>query len=323
MAKSLQEQIADRARQSKAAQEAPPSDPANKSLDREFDAQFSLATHSEDVALVALNRLRPFSKHPFKAYSDDRLNALADSIARDGLHQPIIVRKIPDAQGWEILAGHNRVEAMRKLGKSDIPAIIRDADDDQAVLIVVNTNLAQREKLLPSEKAFAYKLQMEAIKNGGNASDGNGFAQGAQIGHRPKCVEIVAGGNNTDRHEIQRYIRLTLLLPTLLDLLDQERLPVMAGYELSFLDTGAQEAVLQYLEGKKLTLKHAEAIRTAFQSGKPITVDSIPALLQKPKKKPGPVTYRFSQRELKKRYTLPDGFDFTAFIHEKLQETFG
>jgi ParB family chromosome partitioning protein len=335
MAGSLDELLRNRSRQSSEAIEAGmPDDPVNKALDREFDAQFHLPTHTENVILVALNHLRPYTNHPFKPYSDEKLNALMEDIERDGLHQPIIVRPISNSRGWEILAGHNRVEAMRRLGKSDIPAIIRDVDDDQAVLIVVSTNLKQRDKLLPSEKAFAYKLQMEALQGGENTiianddltSDTNGLMRGVQIEHHRKSREVIADANSVNQIEVHRYIRLTLLLPELLNYLDQDRYPVMAGYEISFLDADAQQAVWDYFfdDGAKgkLTLKHAEAIRAAFQSGQSITVETIPAILHKPKKKPGPQSFSIPSKTLK-QYAIPKDTDITALILKLLEERFG
>jgi ParB family chromosome partitioning protein len=304
--KSLEDQLKHLKR--RASRSKPPLD---------YPPPINRATHAENISLVALDRLYPYSKHPFKPYSEEKLAALAESIERDGLHQPIIVRPLPDYHGWEILAGHNRVEAMRRLGKSDIPAIVRAVDENQAALVVVNTNLEQREKLLPSEKAFAYKLQMEAL--GSNVS-----MVEYQIDTQRKG-EILSESHRDSYAQVFRYIRLTLLTPELLDLLDQERYPIMAGYEISFLNVGSQQAVRDYFFGKsamKLSLKHAQAIRAAFHSGKPITAETIPGILQKPKKTPGPVTYRFSHKELKKQYPLPDGFDLTSFIHEKLHEAF-
>lgn len=310
-----------------------PNDETNKALDRAHDAQFNIATHTEDIVLVDVNRLRPYAKHPFKIYSEERLNALADSIARDGLQQPIIIRSIDGVVGWEILAGHNRVEAMKRLDKRDIPAIVRELTDDQAALVVVETNLKQREKLLPSEKAFAYKLQMEAlqrqgviIQNGDLPSDSNGLEDGVQIGHQGKSRECVAESNGVHWHEIQRYVRLIFLLPNLLDLLDQDIFPVMAGYEISFLDTDIQQEVYLYFfesgAKDKLTLKHAEAIRAAYQIQTAITCETIPSILYKPKKKPGPQNLTIPSKLLK-RYAIPKGTDIEAAFHEFLQERFG
>lgn len=157
-------------------------------------------------------------------------------------------------------------------------------------------------------------------------SDGNGLRDDVQIGHQRKSRECVAESNGVHWHDVQRNIRLTYLLPNLLDLLDQDKYPVMAGYELSFLNADTQQEVYRYFfecgTKDKLTLKHAEAIRTAYQAQTAITCESIPAILHKPKKKPGPVTYRYSQKALKKLYALPDGFDLDAFLHEKLAEAF-
>jgi ParB family chromosome partitioning protein len=333
MAKDIQDYMAKRKMKSAAAlTEGLPDDPANKALDREFDAQFNLATHTEDVVVVDVNRLRPYSKHPFKVYTDDRLDALAESIARDGLQQPVILRAIDGFAGWEILAGHNRVEAVKRLGKRDIPAIIRELSDAQAAQVVVETNLKQREKLLPSEKAFAYKLQMEAlqvenatIQNGDLPSDANGLEAQFQIETRLKG-QMIADKNDDCYTKVFRYIRLTNLLPELLNLLDSDTIPVMAGYEVSFLDTDAQQEVYRYFfesgNKDKLSIKNTEAIRAAYQAQAPITCEGISSILHKPKKKPGPVTYRFSHKELKKRFHLPEGFDVAAFLYEKLDEAF-
>lgn len=216
-----------------------------------------------------------------------------------------------------------------------MPAIIRQLDDDQAALVVVNTNLKQREKLLPSEKAFAYKMQMEVLRNRGIpinkyddlASYFNALKESAQNEHEEKLRDVVADANGVDRNEIQRYIRLVHLLLELLELVDDEKLPIMAGYELSFLDRESQRVVFEYFfcgkSNDRLTVKNAEAIRTAYKAQKPITANSIYAILHKPVKKRGPVTYTFSHKALMKEYNLPDGFDLNIFLHDKLRENFG
>lgn len=334
MAKSMEAYLKQRKLQSDTALEnGLPDDPVNKALDREFDAQFNIATHLEDITLVSLQKLRPYSKHPFKAYNEEKLTALAESIARDGLQQPVIVRRIDGIPGWEILAGHNRVEAMRRLCKTDIPAIVRELDDKQAALVVVTTNLEQREKLLPSEKAFAYKLQMEALQNGENliikngclSSDCNGLQAGYQIDTQRKG-QVLSDEKDESYAQIFRYIRLTHLLSELLDLLDSEKIPIMAGYEISFLPPETQQEVHRYFfqtgTKDKLTLKNAQALRAAVQAGKPVTNDTIPDILHRPKKTPGPGIVQFSQKELKRRYNLPKDFDLTAFVYAKLEESF-
>ncbi len=328
--KSLEEfarQRAERAKKTTAHAE----DPADQSLKREYDAQFHLATDAENVVIITIGLLRPYANHPFKPYIEEKLISLAESIQREGLHQPILIRKTHDEQGYEILSGHNRVEAMRRLGHQDIPAIIRDADDNTAALIVVTTNLEQREKLLPSEKAFAYRLQMEALQkkkalhqNGDSSSDTNVSADPAQIGLQSESRDIVAANNNVDRHEIQRYIRLTYLLPDLLEQIDQDQVPIMAGYEISFLDTEAQQAVLQHFAAskEKLSIKTAVVIRTAYESGKPVTTESISEILQKPpKKKPPPKAYSVPKATLH-QFVLPADFDFNAFVLRMLEREY-
>ena len=156
------------------------------------------------------------------------MRLLCQSIEQQGLQQPIIVRPVTNDK-YEILAGHNRVTAFRINGQGTIPAIVVEADDDQAAMIVTETNLRQLQKLLPSEKAFAYKLQLDAIKhqgkkrheNGNDSSSENGLVACVQIEHKQKSRDLVAGNNDVDANEIRRYIRLTYLLPDLLHLVDE------------------------------------------------------------------------------------------------------
>ncbi len=328
--KSLEEFARQRAERAKKTT-APAENPADQSLEREYDAQFHLATDAENVVIITIGLLRPYANHPFKPYIEEKLISLAESIQREGLHQPILIRKTQDEQGYEILSGHNRVEAMRRLGHQDIPAIIRDADDNTAALIVVTTNLEQREKLLPSEKAFAYRLQMEALQkqkalhqNGDSSSDTNGSAGVVQIEPHIFSRTILADEHSVSGSEIQRYIRLTYLLPELLEQIDQDQIPVMAGYEISFVDIEAQQAVHQHFAStkEKLSIKTAAIIRTAYESGKPITTESIPEILQKPpKKKPPPKAYRVPRATLR-QFVLPPDFDFNAFVLRMLEREY-
>lgn len=286
-----------------------PDDPANKTFERNFDAQFSIATHIEDIALISINKLCPYSKNPFKQYREEKLNALADSIVRDGLLQPIIVRSIDGKPGWEILSGHNRVEAMRHLGKKDIPAIVRDLTDDQAALVVTITNLVHREGLLPSEKAYAHKLMMEAYKNhlkANNTDDSN----------------VSSTGWTGESSMAYYYIRLTELIPDLLELVDAERIPVKGGVELSYIDQTVQQEILRYMEsgGKKLSVKDAEKIRKAYDVGKTVTESTIPDILAKQSRKAKNFTL---SGKLLKRYAIPKDADLTEVFCTFLEERFG
>jgi len=234
--------------------------------------------------------------------------ALVESIEQDGLYQPIIIRPAEDIAGFEILAGHNRVEAMRKLGRKDVSAIMRDVDDDKAALVVVFTNLEQRENLLPSEKAFAYKLMIDAFKNQAedNSPNGSGDPSTGWTGNSSMAYY---------------YIRLTGLIPALLDFVDDGRIPVKGGVELSYIDQAAQQAVWQYMEQKsKLSVNNAIAIRAAYEAGKPITPETIPSILSKPQRKAKGVSI---SGKMLRRYAIPDGIDLTALFCEMLEERFG
>jgi len=342
MAQYVTETLAERIAKAKALEEAQqeqspeePEDAANRALDREMDAQFDIITKTEDVGLVAVKLLRPYAHHPFKPYSGEKLDSLARSIQNEGLHQPIIIRAVEGRRGYEILSGHNRVEAVRKLGRRDIPAIVRNLDDDSAALLVVNTNLEQRETLLPSEKAFAYKMQLEALQNSQNAvdansrnpSDGNGLSGAAQIGLPSKSRESIATENGVDRHEVQRYIRLTYLLPELLEPLDQGQYPIMSGYEISFLDERAQQKVYTYFfqmdKPDKLSLKNAKAIRADFEGQVAITPASIEDALQNRTgtKKARPKKYSIPRKTVS-LFALPDDFDFEAFVLGALEQSY-
>jgi ParB family chromosome partitioning protein len=248
-----------------------------------YDFMFGLAERppdterSENGDLIPLASLVPYSKHPFKPYPEDKLNALALSIRENGLQQPVIVRKTSDGQ-YEILAGHNRAAAFRLNGETRIPAITVKANDDQAAMIVTETNLRQRDKLLPSEKAFAYKLQLDALKHQGKRSDdfeeklsdNSDNLTCAQNAHKRKSRDAIAERHNTSRDDIRRHIRLTFLIPELLQLIDCNKLAFIAGVELSYLTPEQQSAVHQTCIVEKSTrpdLKLARFIREWVKYG--------------------------------------------------------
>ena len=286
----------------------PPSD--RKPIDHTAD--LNLMAYAGDIVNVSIESLHPYPNHPFKPYSEEKMAALVESIEQDGLYQPIIIRPIAGIAGFEILAGHNRVEAMRRLGRKDVSAIMRDVDDDKAALVVVSTNLEQRENLLPSEKAFAYEMQMEALRNIGYQNDTR------------RKGEVISKTSDDSYAQIFRYIRLTNLCAEYLALIDQNKLPVMAGYELSFLDDNAQYEVWVYFyqenSNERLTVKNAKAIRAAYEAGTVITADMIPSILSNPKKKAKGVSI---SGKMLRRYAIPDGVDLTALFCELLEERFG
>lgn len=173
-----------------------------------YNAMFGLA--AEQVRLISLKLLEPFGDQPFRSYDDEALDELAASIQQHGLLTPIIVQQLPE-QRYRILSGHNRVRAIKRLGETKINAVVKECDDDQATLIMLETNLAQRKELLPSELASAYKRQMEAIKRKAGRPSKESIENSDQVGPNLSSEEIAAQ-MNTSSTQVKRYIHLTYLI---------------------------------------------------------------------------------------------------------------
>ena len=249
-------------------------DVVSNEADIAYDAMFGIKRKKADqtISMLRLSDLVGYTKHPFKAYQGDQLQMLAKSIFQQGLQQPIIVRPLAEDK-YEILAGHNRVEAFRLNKQNIIPAIVVFADSEQAAMIVTETNLRQRQKLLPSEKAFAYKLQMHAAKcrveNNDGALGPNTSSDLAQVELR-HSRDIVAAQNAVDKNEITRHIRLTCLHPNLLQLVDENKLAFIAAVGLSYLSEVQQETIYQYFiveHRDKLSIEIVNCIRGAIDKG--------------------------------------------------------
>jgi ParB family chromosome partitioning protein len=289
------------------------------------------------VTKLPTAKLVSYSKHPFRLYDSNKLLDLATSIKDHGLLHPIIVRPIASGK-YEILAGHNRAEAFRLNGEPMIPAIIVNVDDCLAARIAVETNLHQREKLLPSEKAFAYKLQLDAMRHQGKKTEyeideinnNAGFQTYAQIEHKPKSREKVAASNGVDRNEIQRYIRLTYLIQGLLDLVDIGGLPFIASVELSYLSERQQEAIHRYFYAErktKVSVKTAQTIRDFAEAGKPLNeaADIEKCLNMTSRKRDGPrntITLK-TKRFAPYLARVPKETDLESLFLEFLKERFG
>lgn len=263
---------------------------ANQRLDKEFNGLFGLSGNEGDerVVKIPIAKLVPFNNQPFKPYSKEKLEEIANSIREQGLLNPIIVRKVADNDIYEILCGHNRVKAYELLGFSDIPSFIKDVDDDTAVLILTESNLLQREKLLPSEKAKAYRMQLDALKHQGKRTDldedNNDISiptTSGQIGQKLSRNIISKSSNETER-QIARYVRLTYLISPLLDLIDEDRLQFIAGVELSYLKLEEQEAVYDFIfveKRAKLDLKLTARIRE-FSKTSNVTITILEQLIK-------------------------------------------
>lgn len=199
---------------------------------------------------IPVEKLRPFARHPFKVKDDDEMNTLIESIQTQGVLSPLIVRPIEDTDEYEVISGHRRLHAAQKAGITEVPALIYALDRDAAAIAVVDSNL-HREHILPSEKAFAYKLKMEALSHQGTSR---------QLGEKWSVSQISESANESER-QIHRYIRLTYLIPEFLEKMDQGEIALSVGVELSFLDESSQREVLEQCEMNDCTPSYSQAWR--------------------------------------------------------------
>lgn len=225
--------------------------------ERQADAQ-------ERVQNLPLDKLEPFPNHPFKVIDDDKMLETVESIKERGVLVPILVRPKNDGN-FEIVSGHRRHHASQLAGLTEIPAIVREMDDDTAILLMVDSNL-QREELLPSEKAFAYKMKLDAIKRQGKRTD----LTSAQIVPKLQARDIVAHDAGVNRMEVTRYVRLTYLVPDLLDRVDNKTMAFNAAVEVSYLTEPEQLMLCDAIEREECTpnLSQAKRLKQYSQDGK-------------------------------------------------------
>ena len=233
----------------------------------------------EKVMEIPLSELHPFKDHPFKVKDDDAMMETADSIRQYGVLVPAIARPDPNG-GYELVAGHRRHRASELAGKETMPVIVRDLDDDQATIIMVDSNL-QRESLLPSERAFAYKMKLEAIKHQGARTD----LTSAQVGPKLTAAEKIAENSPDSKSQIKRFIRLTELIPELLDMVDEKKIAFNPAYELSFLKPEEQQMLLDTMDYEQATpsLSQAQRMKKFSQEGK-LSEDVMLAIMSEEKK---------------------------------------
>ena len=218
----------------------------------------------EQVQQIPIDELHPFTNHPFKVLDDEAMTRTVESIAQYGVLAPLIARPRPDGDGYEIISGHRRQYAAKLAGLETLPVIVRNMDDDAAVLLMVDSNL-QRETILPSERAFAYKMKLEALKNQGARSD----LTSSQIGTKLRADEKVAQDLGESRNQIQRFIRLTNLVPELLDMVDEKKIAFNPAVELSYLDESQQRDFLEAMEDTQNapSLSQAQQLKKMAQQG--------------------------------------------------------
>ena len=218
----------------------------------------------EQVQQIPIDALHPFTNHPFKVLDDEAMTRTVESIAQYGVLAPLIARPRPDGDGYEIISGHRRQYAAKLAGLETLPVIVRNMDDDAAVLLMVDSNL-QRETILPSERAFAYKMKLEALKNQGARSD----LTSSQIGTKLRADEKVAQDLGESRNQVQRFIRLTNLIPELLDMVDEKKISFNPAVELSYLDESQQRDFLEAMEDTQNapSLSQAQQLKKIAQQG--------------------------------------------------------
>ena len=218
----------------------------------------------EQVQQIPIDALHPFTNHPFKVLDDEAMTRTVESIAQYGVLAPLIARPRPDGDGYEIISGHRRQYAAKLAGLDTLPVIVRNMDDNAAVLLMVDSNL-QREHILPSERAFAYKMKLEAIKNQGARSD----LTSSQIGTKLRADEKVAQDSGESRNQIQRFVRLTNLIPKLLDMVDEKKISFNPAVELSYLDESQQRDFLEAMDGTQNapSVSQAQQLKKMAQCG--------------------------------------------------------
>jgi ParB family chromosome partitioning protein len=276
-----------------------------------FETAESRQDAKERMETLPLELLHPFPDHPFKVRDDEKMAETVESIRQYGVLVPILTRPRPEG-GYEIVSGHRRVHASKRAGLENISAIIRDLDDDEATIVMVDSNL-QREQLLPSEKAFAYKMKLEALhRQAGRPPKENG----GQVGHHlygVKSREIVAENAEESARTIQRYIRLTYLIPTLLDKVDANTFAFSAAVEISYLPESQQHLLEEAMDYAQVSPSIAQArkIRAFSASGK-LDSNVLESILSEEK----PLERKITLRDDKLKKYFPA--DYTPLQMEKI-----
>lgn len=205
---------------------------------------------------IPVSKLRPFEGHPFKVKDDDEMNTLIESVQTQGVLSPLIVRPIENTEEYEVISGHRRLHAAQKAGITEVPALIYALDRDAAAIAVVDSNL-HREHILPSEKAFAYRMKLEAMSRQGHRSD----LTSDQLGRKLETAEIIAQQSDDSKSQVRRYIRLTYLISEFLEKMDKGEIALSVGVELSFLDEQSQRRVLEQCAANDCTPSYSQAWR--------------------------------------------------------------
>ena len=257
---------------------------------------------------LPIDKLRPFKNHPFRVKDDAEMEQLVFSVLTQGLLTPIVVRKT-DTEEYEVISGHRRLRACQKVGIETVPALIYSMDRDAAIIALVDSNL-HREHLLPSEKTFAYKMKMEAMSHQGQRSD----LTSSQVATKLDSASSIGKSQGESRDQVFRYIRLTYLIPEILQMMDEQKIALTPAVELSYLTESQQRDLLETMESEDFTpsLSQSQQLKKLSQSGV-LSMDRILELLQQPK----------ANQEEKLRFDLKDIRHYFPknYTTERIQKT--
>ena len=272
-----------------------------KSYDDLFKTDVGRKT--EEIIPMQLSELKPFSEQPFKVIDNEDMEELVDSIKVNGVLSPIVVRPHPEG-GYEILSGHRRARACEKAGITEVPVVVKDLDDDTAVILLVDSNL-QREHILPSEKAFAYQMRLEAMKRKAGRPSKENVSQIATNFVSGRSDEILGEQVGESKDQIRRYIRLTELIDPLLAMVDSKDMALNAGVELSYLKTKEQVAILEAIKSEETcpSIEQAKKMYRFFDEGR-LNPDVILSIMQEQKEEKIKIT--LGDDKLKKYF--PKGY---------------
>ena len=227
---------------------------------------------------LPIQKLRPFEGHPFKVTDNEEMDQLVWSVLTQGLLTPLVVRPLPNGE-YEVISGHRRLHACKKAGIETVPALIYAIDRDAAAIALVDSNL-QREKILPSEKAFAYKMKLEAMNRQGQRTD----LTSAQVGRKLETAEIIGEQSGESRNQVRRYIRLTNLIPGILQMVDEGKIALTPAVELSYLTEWEQRDLLETMESEDCTPSLSQAIQMkALSQAGQLDMDTIFHIMTQPK----------------------------------------
>ena len=234
----------------------------------------------EQVQQIPIDDLHPFTNHPFKVLDDEAMTRTVESIAQYGVLAPLIARPRPDGDGYEIISGHRRQYAAKLAGLETLPVIVRQMSDDAAVILMVDSNL-QREHILPSERAFAYKMKLEALKNQGARSD----LTSRQVVGKLEAADVIGKTTDESGRQVQRYVRLTNLIPELLNMVDEKMISFNPAVELSYLSPEQQQEMIKAMDDTQNapSVSQAKRIKELAQKGQ-FTSDAVVAIMGEEKK---------------------------------------